>query len=702
MLSCCEFDELAGLLGYPASDPETFEVIEAVRQDSLKCVDVVHSVCEKNFQMYLLAIQSGRMVVDQTAWDSCKSTFNEGVSNCSSLTTTYAYNQTCRLNKVMLGNTKPEGLCYMDAECTTGNWCLGGPPGFCAPRITEESGICWDKAKCEEDKHCNATIPATKVCVQVPVQSQDGFCSIDSDCADGLFCDQSTNKCTTKIDPGQKCAKDHQCKSNKCDKVNQKCLDLSDTNQACNSSLECKDSLWCSPTPSIGVCTGPDMIANLGENCDGVLVWCRQGLRCLGGKCTAPVPDGSTCTASSQCADTSYCNTLTSKCTSPRKAADAACANSAECAADLYCDGATDKCKARVKQGDPCTTGSCQTGLWCAVESQTCESQYGNGQKCFESDQCGQGLMCRQYMGLCQSRSGKDSICNTDDECNKELFCNPGDVTKICATKRVAGVNESCTGGSVVCGTDLYCSIFGNVCVPKKDAGGACASSTECKGDLVCGTDSKCRQPAQTGDPCTNSVPVCAKNLYCTGTECQNRLGKGENCYMSDMCQDSLYCDSANTCNDRKGTDATCAANRECQDGMKCDSTSHKCVNLSGQGGTCNSSTDCTTALYCKSASGKCADRYQTSSECPILSGCIRGDACVTKATCADRLDVGSRCETDLDCKKELVCSLEWLECVEPTTGIPTGDHCNAGYECQSGACEDHMCVAVCQGHLHW
>jgi hypothetical protein len=579
--------------------------------------------------------------------------------------------------------------------------------GYCVPRIGNSTDVCWSKAKCDENQYCFPSTPSQKVCVVIPYQDTDKFCSTDADCKNDLFCDTSKSKCASKADVGGKCTRDEHCKSFRCNIGKRNCIASADKGQGCNYSEQCKGGLWCLPQPAVGECRAPDIQVGAGEKCDNKNIFCQQGLRCFAGFCSAPIPDGQTCAADADCLDASFCNALL-KCEA-RKGAGAECTKSSMCTADLYCfTGASPAvCTIRKNEGEACTAGSCAQGFFCSGDLGICVAQFGDGSKCMSGDQCVKGLMCKQYEGICTDRVNNDAYCDVSNECKEDLFCSPATLDKACWQKRNAQLNEPCLGSNVYCATGLYCSFDTGTCVNRKDDGQACTSSGQCKDTLYCNiitTEKKCRPRGALDADCggTGMAP-CGKDFYCDGTKCKNRLDATQPCSSSSMCKADLYCDlgGTNQCTQRKDAGADCTATSQCKENMKCDTsvTPNKCAALGGQGVKCTANADCQENYYCRQATGKCASRLGTGVECPVLDACVKADACNTKATCKDLLGEGEKCSYDTDCKKELVCDREWLECSKKPEGAKTGDHCRANYECQSGFCSQEICAAACMGH---
>ncbi|MFO0592143.1 MAG: hypothetical protein U0441_31660 [Polyangiaceae bacterium] len=152
----------------------------------------------------------------------------------------------------------------------------------------------------------------------------------------------------------------------------------------------------CAPTAALGAdCTAASPVCESGSYCgeDGKCAaipvikegdacasgWCGNSLRCVDGKCAAPIPEGGACTSEMDCdrANGYACANATKKCTRLKVAAvGEACGDSLTmCSIDGNCDG--QKCVARPQLGEACFGNNmhCAVNLMC-VDGKCAEQTY--------------------------------------------------------------------------------------------------------------------------------------------------------------------------------------------------------------------------------------------------------------------------------------------------------------------------------------
>lgn len=171
----------------------------------------------------------------------------------------------------------------------------------------------------------------------------------------------------------------------------------------------CEAGLTCvSQGQACGVCLAmprsePPSLPGAGEECtppevDGA--GCQSGLRCAGGVCVTPVPNGS------------------------------ACDDQHPCRSWVCRDG---QCVGRPDEGQACEgTGNCLLGLWC--DQGTCRSRLSIGASCTIAEQC---LTSLCFDGVCSGPRAEGETCASTD-CDFNLTCADGTCV------RLPGPGESC------------------------------------------------------------------------------------------------------------------------------------------------------------------------------------------------------------------------------------------------------------------
>jgi hypothetical protein len=88
-----------------------------------------------------------------------------------------------------------------------------------------------------------------------------------------------------------------------------------------------------------------------------------NGIQCELGTCVALLAVGTTCSLTSHCASSAYCDYATGVCTEKKAAGTACTGSTGECADGAYCDLTANQCAAQKANGAGCTTsGECSSG----------------------------------------------------------------------------------------------------------------------------------------------------------------------------------------------------------------------------------------------------------------------------------------------------------------------------------------------------
>jgi len=167
-------------------------------------------------------------------------------------------------------------------------------------------------------------------------------CSKSSDgCAAGLYCADSTKRCTK----------------------------LPTIGQACANGAQCASGFACTQDGESGVCR---TMPGAGEACGFGLMGpflCKDGLGCEDATNTCrPLPTiGQRCTIDSRCAAPYACDwTAEGSFCRVRKAEGGACQNNQICRDGLFCDFSTGACARLRAAGSKCSAGNeCVSGLSC-------------------------------------------------------------------------------------------------------------------------------------------------------------------------------------------------------------------------------------------------------------------------------------------------------------------------------------------------
>ncbi len=316
---------------------------------------------------------------------------------------------------------------------------------------------------------------------------------------------------------------------------------------------------------------------------------CEAPLECIDGKCAEPGGVGAHCdwlggTRDDGCADGLRCGF--GRCFAP---GTPDCVDDSDCDADEVCAGTSDcsrKCTARGAIGDGC--GVCDSDC----EAGCCPSDVG----------CGPGLECTILSegGDCQSGVCAPNQCQDDDGCDAGTFCVSVDCGHAC--RPAAGEGELCAGGGECgvsdqpCAEGLECAggdRGGLVCIPPRDAGGACV-------DLA---------PAENDG--------CIDGLHCA-------FG---------ICGDLIACDSSHPCPEGQGCgdgichERACASDVDCADNLDGNTA---CF-FHGLSAACGSECAAPRALH-----EECAQRDSAADGCETFSiSCADGLACIVETSTA-------------------------------------------------------------------
>lgn len=180
----------------------------------------------------------------------------------------------------------------------------------CAPDFTGvvdcASGICQLRKRGDVGDTCDTTIDGDVVTKLNEASTEATVFTCYYDGGEGTQCDLKSKKCVKPVAAGEACSYGGtECaKGTFCDKEEEKCFAKLAKNSVCKEDVECKGH--CEIEDASGGDDDDDVVptgfcvdaVDVDDDC-GTNAWCKDGLECNSGKCTAPGPDarlGSTCT----------------------------------------------------------------------------------------------------------------------------------------------------------------------------------------------------------------------------------------------------------------------------------------------------------------------------------------------------------------------------------------------------------------------
>jgi len=571
--------------------------------------------------------------------DKCGYAVNSGPCNAANAATV-CRTGSCSANLLC----QPAGGCNVDADCTAGNWCNEALHA-CTPTLANNTAIPSDGPHQNPTLNGLCTAPAGALVCQSavcdaaddkcgydighgPCTSANGAlvcrsgacgadgkcrapsgCNVDTDCASGKWCQQSSHSCQAKLANGSPLPTDapHQSPT----------LDGSCTVPA--ATLVCQSAVCDGADDQCGFAAGhgPCTTAN------GAVV-CRSG----------------SCSANGLCQAANGCNVDT------------------DCAAGKWCNVAMGACLPLLGNGTPLPSdaphqsptldGNCSEAAATLVcVSGVCDSR---------DDECGfasgvgpcsaenAGSVCRS--GRCASSGTAQGTCVN---CSEDAHCS-GDAP-IC--NRSTGNCVECTSSDACSGATPICDLEHSTCVKcNGDRGSSASDPCESAAAPFCflsgsqkGTCGKCA----SDDNCTgHSGNVCDPN---SGL-CKSGCRLDSDCPSTEWCNDSEGMCAPKLANDeplpsepaRVATCSDAAASSVCQSGV-CDPADDKCGLAPGNG-------PCTDSDQCRL--GACnADSKVCQSACTSDDDCAASEYCGSVGACLPKLPVGAECSTSNQCKTD-------------------------------------------------
>jgi len=612
--------------------------------------------------------------------------------------------------------------------CDPLNDCQPGGGDPCPPLLCDElldaCVQCLDDVDCDDGLYCNGSETCVNSVCQAgtPPNCNDGVgCTVDScdevndvcvnapsngRCNDGAHCN-GVETCDALLDcqPGvaPNCDDGVGCTVDTCDEVNDVCVHAPSNaactdGEYCNGLETCHALLDCQagapPNCNDGVgCTVDscdeinDICINTAQNslCDDG-AWCNGAETCDPlNDCQAGTPpncnDGIGCTVDS-------CDETNDVCVNTTQ--DSLCDDG------QYCNG-SETC-------DPllgCLAGTapiCNDGVGCTVDScnettDTCDnvptnSLCNDGQYCNGVETCnalldcvaGPAPNCDDNVGCTADACDEvnDTCVNTVDDaaCDDGAWCNG---TETCDSQNdcQAGTPPNCNDG-VGCTVDS-CDEVNDVCV-NMPQNSLCDDSQHCNGVETCDPVNDC----QAGTP-----PNCNDGVGCTVDNCNETTDSCDNVPTNSICDDSQYCNGAETCDAllgcQGGTAPICDDNVDCTVDS-CDEVNDRCVNapsnaFCNDGQFCNGTETCDALNDCQAG---------TPPNCNDGVGCTV-DSCNETTDSCDHAASNSLCNDGQFCNGTEFC--------DPVNDCQSGaaPNCNDGVGCTVDGCDEvnDLCVHI-------
>ena len=408
---------------------------------------------------------------------------------------------------------------------------------------TPDNSVCLDGLWCNGDNYCDASLGCL---LGTAPNCDDGIdCTVDS-CDEGVDLTDNFGSCEHDTAPCE-------CKTNAdCDDSN------SCTDDACTPQLTCEN------TP------------NDANACDDGF-WCTVNDGCSAGSCVAdsrPVDDSVSCTSDS-------CDESTDKVLH--------IADNSVCDDSLYCNGAevcdvTLDCQAgtppSTDDGVDCTIDNCDEtndvvthttddslcldGLWCNG-AESCDGTlgclFGTPPDCDDGidctvDSCGEGVDITDNFGSCEHNTAPcecltnvdcdDSNSCTDDVCTAQLTCeNTPNDANACDDGFWCTVNDGCSAGSCIADSravDDGVSCTSDSCDESLDQVLNIADNSVCDDTLYCNGAETCDaiNDCQAGTP-----PSTDDSIACTIDNCDESTDQIMHAPTDALCPLAGTCDGA-------------------------------------------------------------------------------------------------------------------------------------------------------------
>lgn len=583
---------------------------------------------------------------------------------------------------------------YVPDTCNGTGSCVDKGTQNCATGYSCQNGAC--NTQCTSDANCASNYwcdTVTKVCVADRAQgascARDAVCSGNANCVDGVCCDSAcTGSCRSCLKARTGLATDGLCGNilDDTDPENE-CTTGAGYPQSCQAPGLCNGQGACRPYAKTGVECDTD-------ECSDVAVLTTYACNGAG-----------TCKASSQ-----QCYPF--KCDATNNICRVACSSNDQCVTGSFCDNGT--CVGQLGLGEACTgNAQCGTGTFCANIGEG----WLDGQDPILDDVTGEPVVLHDdYAGVCcdeaclgNCRGCKKSIKGGGSDGVCDNVVNNSDPADDCpASANPCGADGMCDGGG-----DCRIAPSGQACGPTKCQGNSvvgesCDGTGNCLQNMagldcspyVCGDVDgifECKSPCAVDDDCEDGY-------YCTEAACKKKLGNGQACTTSAICNsnycvDGVCCDAS--CNgqceacDVAGNEGICSPVEGEPHGTrtKCDFAGEEC------GGSC----DGVNASACKYAptgtscgEPTCTGGIADSSTCDGQGSCRAADSercapynCGEDDKCLDR------CEIDDDCSQGYQCDEGAQQCVPAAVAAECSEdrQSSVGSNGITTPCKPFLCV---------
>jgi Cellulose binding domain len=553
--------------------------------------------------------------------------------------------------------------CAVDADCSSGNFCIATVCGKKATGATCAAGGDCTSGHCEESVCCNTACTGT--CMSCALTTSLGTCTPVALGADPL------NQCPDVA------------ATNPCG-----------TNGSCNGAGACQfypAGLNCGAAS----CTGSTLTQ--ARTCDGAGA-CRAAMTAM----CVPYVCGTaacktTCTSTADCVSPNVCtNGSCGKNPIGATCAVAGDCGSGFCAQNVCCNSAcTGTCQSCALAG---SAGTCAPVPAGAAPNPTTQCATTTASTCGTDGLCDGAGACRKYVSGTQCAA---ATC-TGTSFKPPNLCNG---TGICGT-----VTPTTCGGNLICGTNGQCKatcassadcVAPNLCNTTTGTCGLKGSGTTCGAGAECASGF-CQQGVCCSSACTGTCQSCA--FGATAGTCTNvPVGQAPNptSMCSDlgatMCKTNGLCDGTGKCQ-LYGTTTTCAPAacsvstltpaRTCDGAGNCKTVTSTLCDPYGCGTTsckttCAANTDCATPATCNTTTGSCGKLSQ-------------GAACTTAASCASGFCVNSVCCNNACTGICTACNLTGM--VGTCTSIPGGSPPNPTTQCTNTGAATCGTNGLCNG----
>ncbi|MDX2170107.1 MAG: hypothetical protein SF182_23755 [Deltaproteobacteria bacterium] len=650
----------------------------------------------------------GNGITESRGSEQCDAgALNGTAGSCCSATCTFKSNGTA---------------CTDDGNTCTNDQCNGSSATCQHPNNTAP---CSDGLFCNGSDTCSGGSCSVHAGDPCPGADGDGNCAESCDeaadacsaadpngssCSDGLFCNGG-DTCTAGVcsghagDPCPGADGDGNC-AESCDETADNCAAPDPNGSSCTDGLFCNGTDTCSAgacaAHSGDPCPGADGDGNCAESCN-------EGAD----NCSAPDPNGSSCTDGLFCngADTCSGGACAAHTGDPCPGADgdgncaetcdegadncaAADPNGSSCDDGSFCNG-TDTCSGGAcssHAGDPCPgpDGDGNCAETCDEGADNCAAADPNGSSCDDgtfcngADTCSSGACSTHAGDPCPGPNGDTNCAESCDESSDDCSAADPDGTPCRPDAGECDVAETCSGGA--CPADGFES-SGTACGDPSDS--ACDNPDSCDGSGSCLSNlepaaTACGDPSDTActDPDTcDGAGTCDSHDEPATTVCR-AASVGEACDAVELCDGAGTCPAAGVL--AAGTPCRPVAG-VCDVQEDCDGVDPNCPADAFEPASteCRAANgDCDVAESCTGSGANCpADVFQPSGQgCgdPTDSDCTNPDTCNGSGSClANHESGGTACSDDGE-----TCTTDSCD----GSGLCTHPAGNAGIECRAAA----------------